>query len=101
MLYPLFGGETPANLSMENAGHLRALNQLIERLTDRRGSEQSIESLRKLKRACKVGGDATITATFTALMEKVKDQHAKVALRLQPATRFETQHTPVNQNFLN
>lgn len=68
---------------MENAGRWRPLSQLIDRLTDRRGSEQSIESLRKVKRACKVGGDDTVSAVFDMLMEKLKDQHARVSYTLE------------------
>ena len=65
---------------MESTGQNRALAYLIERLTDRRTSEPSSDSLRKLKRACKTGGDATVISTFGLLMEKIKEDHAKVQL---------------------
>ena len=61
-----------------DAGSLRVLTQLVDKLTDKRSHDWDPDALRRLKLICKKSGDPAVTAVFDMLMERVKDQHARV-----------------------
>ena len=63
---------------MEQQSHLRVLTQLVDRLTDKKHAELDPDALRRLKRLCKGIGDSAIKTIFALMMEKVREQHARV-----------------------
>ena len=63
---------------MEGQSHLRVLTQLIERLTDKKHADLDTDVLRRLKKLCKGVGDTAIKTCFMLLMEKIREQHARV-----------------------
>ena len=65
---------------MEDQSHVRVLTQLVERLTDKKHAELDSDALRRLKRLCKGIGDSAIKTCFNLLMEKIREQHARVCL---------------------
>lgn len=63
---------------MEDAGIVRVLGTLVDKLTDKKTSEWDVIALRKLKGLCKAKGDIAVKNVFTLLMEKLKEQDARV-----------------------
>ncbi len=65
---------------MEDQSHLRVLTQIIDRLTDKRHADLDPDTLTRLKRLCKSIGDSAIKTAFTIVMEKIREQHARVGV---------------------
>ena len=72
-----------------DAGSLRVLTQLVDKLTDKRSYDWDPDALRRLKLICKKSGDPAVTAVFNMLMERVKDQHARVTFSTKPLSRLQ------------
>ena len=77
---------------MEEQSQLRVIGQLIERLTDKKHADLDTDALRRLKRLCKSIGDSAIKTCFTLLMEKIREQHARVCLAAHLAVMIDYNH---------
>ena len=64
---------------MEDAGFLRVLRHLVEKLTDKKSTEWDVHVLRKLKGFCKAKGDSAIKNAFGLIMDKCRDPHARAS----------------------